>query len=109
MAEESDDATIKPTASKDAVTTKLDLATQVRDDDETTTSEIGTARSSCTGWPVRPTAEAASEFKISPAVHAGYAQLVAGGLVHVAQIGDARAVTTIYTYVRWLSVSTYVV
>lgn len=24
-------------------------------------------------WPVRPTAEAASEFKISPLVHAGYA------------------------------------
>jgi len=56
---------------KDAAN-KLDLAMQVQDDETTPTSEIGTARSS-TGWPVRPTAEAASEFEISPAVHAGYA------------------------------------
>jgi len=48
---------------------RLLLATQVQDshnDDDDPSRHAN-------HWPARPTAEAASEFRISPAVHAGYA------------------------------------
>ena len=44
---------------------RLVLATQVQDEEQ--------HKDERPQWPVRPTAEAASEFKISPIVHAGYA------------------------------------
>jgi cytochrome oxidase assembly protein ShyY1 len=46
----------------------LVLATQVQESNHTERTSH-----SIRHWPVRPTAEAASEFKISPFVHAGYA------------------------------------
>jgi cytochrome oxidase assembly protein ShyY1 len=44
------------------------LTTQVQESNSTAPPSHSTGH-----WPVRPTAEAASEFKISPFVHAGYA------------------------------------
>ena len=46
---------------------RLLLATQVQDNNDHTN------HAAVMDWPARPTAEAASEFRISPAVHAGYA------------------------------------
>lgn len=44
------------------------LVTQVQENNQTEPPSHNSRQ-----WPVRPTAEAASEFKISPFVHAGYA------------------------------------
>ena len=43
------------------------LVTQVQENNHTESPSHSRQQ-----WPVRPTAEAASEFKISPFVHAGY-------------------------------------
>jgi len=57
------------TAVDDKDDKKLLLATQVQDAQRTTAATSGNS----SAFPARPTPAAASEFEISPAVHAGYA------------------------------------
>ena len=60
---------------------ELLLVTQVRDDDDDTTATAAPtnttdnhgASSQPHPWPVQPTADKVGEFKVTPAVHVGYA------------------------------------